>query len=74
MERRWSWSRVTDREELVGRMSAVSRLPQYLSLGQRCARLRNGEGALDTRLMQAMLTGAVTVASYTMPARRMERL
>ena len=29
--RRWSWSRVTDSEELVGRMSSVSRFPQYLS-------------------------------------------
>jgi hypothetical protein len=28
--RRWSWSRVTDNEEFVGRMSFVSRLPQYL--------------------------------------------
>ena len=28
--RRWSWSRVTESEELVGKMSLVSRLPQYL--------------------------------------------
>ena len=28
--RRSSWERVTEREELVGRLSAVSRLPQYL--------------------------------------------
>jgi hypothetical protein len=32
--RRWSWSRVTESEELVGRMSSVSRLPQYLAAGQ----------------------------------------
>lgn len=30
VERRWSWSRVTERELLVGRMRRVSRLPQYL--------------------------------------------
>lgn len=30
VDRRWSWSSVTDRDELVGKMSAVSRLPQYL--------------------------------------------
>lgn len=29
-ERRWSWSSVTESEEFVGRMRAVSRLPQYL--------------------------------------------
>lgn len=28
--RRSSWERVTEREELVGRLSLVSRLPQYL--------------------------------------------
>lgn len=27
---KWSWSSVTERDELVGRMSLVSRLPQYL--------------------------------------------
>lgn len=27
-ERRWSCERVTERDELVGRMRAVSRLPQ----------------------------------------------
>jgi len=31
VERRWSWSSVTESDELVGRMSLVSRLPQYLS-------------------------------------------
>lgn len=29
VERRWSWSSVIDSDELVGRMSLVSRLPQY---------------------------------------------
>jgi hypothetical protein len=32
VERRWSWSSVTERDELVGRMSEVSRLPQYLAM------------------------------------------
>ena len=32
VERRWSWSRVTESEEFVGRMSLVSRFPQYLRL------------------------------------------
>lgn len=31
VDRRWSWSSVTDSDELVGRMSLVSRLPQYCS-------------------------------------------
>lgn len=31
VERRSHWSRVTERDELVGRMSASSRLPQYLT-------------------------------------------
>lgn len=30
--RRWSWSRVTEREELVGRIREVLRLPQYLEV------------------------------------------
>lgn len=30
--RRSSWERVTERDELVGRFSLVSRLPQYLPL------------------------------------------
>lgn len=30
VDRRWSWSRVTEREELVGRISLVSLFPQYL--------------------------------------------
>lgn len=29
VDRRWSWSSVMERDELVGRMSLVSRLPQY---------------------------------------------
>lgn len=32
VERRWSWSRVTERELLVGRIRRVSRLPQYLEM------------------------------------------
>lgn len=35
VERRWSWLRVTESEELVGKMSLVSRLPQYLD-GSQC--------------------------------------
>lgn len=31
VDRRWSWSRVTESDEFVGRISLVSRLPQYLS-------------------------------------------
>ena len=31
VERRWSWSSVTDRDEFVGRISLVSRFPQYLA-------------------------------------------
>lgn len=30
VERRWSWSSVTDSDELFGKTRAVSRLPQYL--------------------------------------------
>ena len=30
--RKWSWSSVTDREEFVGKISSVSRLPQYLTM------------------------------------------
>ena len=30
VDRRWSWSSVTESDELVGRMSFVSRFPQYL--------------------------------------------
>lgn len=43
VERRWSWSSVMDREELVGRMRAVSRLPQYLQLHELMVRF-NGDG------------------------------
>lgn len=32
--RRSAWERVTEREELVGRLRAVSRLPQYLCFGR----------------------------------------
>lgn len=31
--RRSDWESVTEREELVGRLSFVSRLPQYLEVG-----------------------------------------
>ena len=30
MDRRWSWLRVIESDELVGKISLVSRLPQYL--------------------------------------------
>jgi len=57
VERRWSWLRVTESEELVGRMSLVSRLPQYLDRSQ-CG---VSDGFDRTDLMQAMLTGAEAV-------------
>lgn len=40
--RRSDWERVTERDELVGRLSLVSRLPQYLRLSvSPCFELRN---------------------------------
>lgn len=30
VDRKWSWSNVTESEEFVGKISFVSRLPQYL--------------------------------------------
>jgi hypothetical protein len=67
VERRWSWSSVTERDELVGRISEVSRLPQYLQSLVRGAivdsRTPAQETPTRTHLIQAMLTGAVAVAS-----------
>jgi hypothetical protein len=59
VDRRWSWSRVTERDELVGKISLVSRLPQYLRIG--CYDLICMD-ATSTHLMTAMLTGAEAVA------------
>lgn len=46
--RRSDWERVTEREELVGRLRAGSRFPQYLKLVNRVQRHwvdgRDGEG------------------------------
>jgi hypothetical protein len=50
VERRWSWSSVTDSDEFVGRISLVSRLPQYLRHGERTADETAGEHhGLDAR-------------------------
>ena len=58
--RRSDWERVTEREELVGRLREGSRLPQYLeSLSQRCFRVAGEAGQY---LITAMLTGAVVLA------------
>lgn len=60
---RSSWERVTEKEELVGRLRAVSRLPQYLGFVKLV--LCCGGRGLGTYLITAMLTGAVTVALNT---------
>ena len=61
VDRKWSWSNVIDNEEFVGRMSFVSRLPQYLVVDW----LSLQHIVHATHLMQAMLTGAEAVAWYT---------
>lgn len=63
VERRWSWSSVTERDELVGRMSEVSRLPQYLAMSVWARAISKDATPKWTHLIQAMLTGAVAVAS-----------
>lgn len=46
--RRSDWERVTEREELVGRLREGSRLPQYLeSFCQCCSRVARKVGVLD---------------------------
>lgn len=61
--RRSAWERVTERDELVGRLSVGSRFPQYLICQGQC-----GGGPVGGRrkgsshLMTAMLTGAVVLA------------
>lgn len=50
---------MTERDEFVGRMRAVSRLPQYLDHGVRHAQLNEGK---EAHLMHAMFTGAEAVA------------
>ena len=55
---------MTERDELVGKMSLVSRLPQYLNSEQ----MINGQvfdQVRETHLITAMLTGAEAVAWYT---------
>ena len=74
MDLRWSWERVMESDELVGRIKRVSRLPQYLERGvasvtttSRSKKSSKAEkkARSHTHLIQAMLTGAETVASYT---------
>ena len=58
--RRSDWERVTEREELVGRLREGSRLPQYLvDVYQSCS-MKEGEGC--RYLITAMFTGAVVLA------------
>lgn len=59
--RRSDWERVTEREELVGRLRVGSRLPQYLeSFSQKV--LSNCGGRGGVHLITAMFTGAVVLA------------
>lgn len=60
VDRRWSWSSVTDSDELVGRISFVSRFPQYLE--RPWVKRIKQKNARPTYLMQAILTGADVVA------------
>lgn len=62
--RRSSCERVTDKEELVGRLSFASRFPQYLV----AIRSRAWIGWCQTYLITAMLTGAKVLARYTVPS------
>jgi len=55
--RKSAWERVTETEELVGRLSFGSRFPQYLDLLISCAVWGRGP-----HLTTAMLTGAVVLA------------
>lgn len=60
--RRSDWERVTEREELVGRLREGSRLPQYLqSFCQSCSRVVEAKGG-KRYLITAMFTGAVVLA------------
>ena len=56
--RRSSCERVTEREELVGRLRAVSRLPQYLTSISDQYRKKLCRCELVAYLMTAMFTGA----------------
>lgn len=69
--RRSAWERVTERELLVGRLSLVSRLPQYLELRgsvQMLFSTCSSEVSIEfirkvwADLTTAMLTGAVVLA------------
>jgi len=55
--RKSAWERVTETEELVGRLSFGSRFPQYLDLSILCEMWGRG-----CYLTTAMLTGAVVLA------------
>lgn len=78
--RRSDCERVTERDELVGRLSFASRLPQYLlkrncQLGDLSKRRRPRMNCLsvslgkkETYFTTAMLTGAVVLARYTLPS------
>jgi hypothetical protein len=67
--RRDFWERVTEMEELVGRLRVVSRLPQYLAASQNSLLFHSwltvalGDlRARQTYFMTAMFTGAVVLA------------
>lgn len=63
--RRSAWERVTERDELAGRLRVGSRFPQYLICqGQfRVGGREQGIGReRSPHLMTAMLTGAVVLA------------
>lgn len=55
--RRSDWERVTETEELVGRLSFGSRFPQYLDLS-----IQGEVWGRGLYLTTAMLTGAVVLA------------
>lgn len=59
VDRRWSCESVTERDEFVGRMRAVSRFPQYLDHGVSHTQPKEGG---EAHLMHAMFTGAEAVA------------
>lgn len=65
--RRSAWERVTEIEELVGRLRAGSRFPQYLLLCENCVLLFRGKEGF-VYFTTAILTGAVVLAWYTLSA------
>lgn len=64
--RRSAWERVTERDELVGRLRVGSRFPQYLicygQFRKGSERARDIEKERSPHLMTAMFTGAVVLA------------